>query len=433
MDNNNNTNNASHAAIPPLRPDPPDPPGQARATTTKLYSAAVGARSAAKHGNATANALTAVAAHPLMHNIENCVIINTPPSTSVEQVLLALDKYYPGLTGAMPCVIKGQRGLRFPKAANLDALVANGLTVGKTLCKVEKLYSSTRGGVVQCTLTGFFSDPEGLCLFDEQIAAYGTVLRRRIQYIGKTKHISGVYDFILALKDVDVLPPASLSIACDGVTEQIPLRITGGMRHCVFCRSAAHVRKDCPVAPACKSCASTSHATQHCPARHASSPQGPPTSRAPQASTVTTAAPAAVSKSISPASAHNRTTKKRRPASNQGIAYSLIEKSSESPSSETTSPSPSPPPAMPKSIITQSQSIAALSKPATREAPPTAPALEASEPSPEPSLPTPLPSAAPKARPDDADTNNEADEEAEDQEAPPKDVEDAMDQNDEHN
>ncbi|SGY30431.1 BQ5605_C002g01154 [Microbotryum silenes-dioicae] len=210
MDNNNNTNNASHAAIPPLRPDPPDPPGQAPATTTKSYSAAVGARSATKHGNATANASTAVAAHPLMHNIENCVIINTPPSTSVEQVLLALDKYYPGLTGAMPCVIKGQRGLRFPKAADLDTLVANGLTVGKTLCKVEKLYSSTRGGVVQCTLTGFFSDPEGLCLFDEQIAAYGTVLRRRIQYIGKTKHISGVYDFILALKDVDVLPPASL-------------------------------------------------------------------------------------------------------------------------------------------------------------------------------------------------------------------------------
>ncbi|SGZ08700.1 BQ5605_C030g10811 [Microbotryum silenes-dioicae] len=411
MDNNNNTNNASHAAIPPLRPDPPDPPGQAPATTTKSYSAAVGARSAAKHGNATANASTAVAAHPLMHNIENCVIINTPPSTSVEQVLLALDKYYPGLTGAMPCVIKGQRGLRFPKAADLDTLVANGLTVGKTLCKVEKLYSSTRGGVVQCTLTGFFSDPEGLCLFDEQIAAYGTVLRRRIQYIGKTKHISGVYDFILALKDVDVLPPASLSIARDGVTERIPLRITGGMRHCVFCRSAAHVRKDCPVAPACKSCASTSHATQHCPARHASSPQGPPTSRAPQASTVTTAAPAAVSKSISPASAHDRTTKECRveqdlaaqtedlsnraqpdslsknarpefsfnfpcktatppapqPASNQGIAYSLVEKSSESPSSETTSPSPSPPPATPKSIITRSKSIAALSKPATPE------------------------------------------------------------------
>ncbi|SGY53342.1 BQ5605_C006g03749 [Microbotryum silenes-dioicae] len=469
MDNNNNTNNASHATIPPLRPDPPDPPGQAPATTTKSYSAAVGARSAAKHGNATANASTAVAAHPLMHNIENCVIINTPPSTLVEQVLLALDKYYPGLTGAMPCVIKGQRGLRFPKAADLDTLVANGLTVGKTLCKVEKLYSSTRGGVVQCTLTGFFSDPEGLCLFDEQIAAYGTVLRRRIQYIGKTKHISGVYDFILALKDVDVLPPASLSIARDGVTERIPLRITGGMRHCVFCRSAAHVHKDCPVAPACKSCASTSHATQHCPARHASSPQGPPTSRAPQASTVTTAAPAApaaVSKSISPASAHDRTTKKRRveqdlaaqtedlsnraqpdslsknarpefsfnfnpwkiatppapqPASNQGIAYSLVEKSSKSPSSETTSPSPSPPPATPKSIITQSKSIAALSKPATREAPPTAPALEASEPSPEPSSPTPLPSAAPKARPDDADTDDEADEEADDQEAPPKD------------
>ncbi|SGY57261.1 BQ5605_C006g04248 [Microbotryum silenes-dioicae] len=480
MDNNNNTNNASHAAIPPLCPDPPVPPGQAPTTTTKSYSAAVRACSAAKHGNATANASTAVAAHPLMHNIENCVIINTPPSTLVEQVLLALDKYYPGLTGAMPCVIKGQRGLRFPKAADLDTLVANGLTVGKTLCKVEKLYSSTRGGVVQCTLTGFFSDPERLCLFNEQIAAYGMVLRRRIQYIGKTKHISGVYDFILALKDVDVLPPASLSIARDGVTERIPLRITGGMRHCVFCGSAAHVRKDCPVAPVCKSCASTSHTTQHCPARHASSPQGPPTSRAPQASTATTAttaAPAAVSKSISPASAHDRMTNKRQveqdlaaqtegllrlesnlvpfslpnraqpdslsknarhefsfnfpcktvtppapqPASNQGIAYSLVEKSSESPSSETTSPSPSPPPAMPKSIITRSKSIAALSKPATREAPPTAPALEASEPIPEPSLPTPLPSAVPKARPNDADTDDEADEEAEDQEAPPKD------------
>ncbi|SGY13821.1 BQ5605_C010g05985 [Microbotryum silenes-dioicae] len=387
MDNNNNTNNASHAAIPPLRPDPPDPPGQAPATTTKSYSAAVGARSAAKHGNATANASTAVAAHPLMHNIENCVIINTPPSTSVEQVLLALDKYYPGLTGAMPCVIKGQRGLRFPKAADLDTLVANGLTVGKTLCKVEKLYSSTRGGVVQCTLTGFFSDPEGLCLFDEQIAAYGTVLRRRIQYIGKTKHISGVYEFILALKDVDVLPPASLSIARDGVTERIPLRITGGMCHCVFLEQDLAAQTE-----------DLSNRAQ----------------------------PDSLSKNARPEFSFNfpcktATPPAPQPASNQGIAYSLVEKSSESPSSETTSPSPSPPPATPKSIITQSKSIAALSKPATREAPPTAPALEASEPSPEPSSPTPLPSAAPKARPDDADTDDEADEEAGDQEAPPKD------------
>ncbi|SGZ26925.1 BQ5605_C025g09998 [Microbotryum silenes-dioicae] len=72
-----------------------------------------------------------------MHNIENCVIINTPPSTSVEQVLLALDKHYPALTGAMSCVIKGQRGLRFPKAADLDTLVANGLTIGKTLWAEE--------------------------------------------------------------------------------------------------------------------------------------------------------------------------------------------------------------------------------------------------------------------------------------------------------
>ncbi|SGY33960.1 BQ5605_C002g01573 [Microbotryum silenes-dioicae] len=333
MDNNNNTNNASHAAIPPLRPDPPDPPGQAPATTTKSYSAAVGARSAAKHGNATANASTAVAAHPLMHNIENCVIINTPPSTSVEQVLLALDKYYPGLTGAMPCVIKGQRGLRFPKAADLDTLVANGLTVGKNLCKVEKLYSSTRGGVVQCTLTGFFSDPEGLCLFDEQIAAYGTVLRRRIQYIGKTKHISGVYDFILALKDVDVLPPASLSIARDGVTERIPLRITGGMRHCVFLEQDLAAQTE-----------DLSNRAQ----------------------------PDSLSKNARPEFSFNfpcktATPPAPQPASNQGIAYSLVEKSSESPSSETTSPSPSPPPTTPKSIITRSKSIAALSKPATPE------------------------------------------------------------------
>ncbi|SGZ26924.1 BQ5605_C025g09997 [Microbotryum silenes-dioicae] len=230
MDNNNNNiNNASPAAIPPLRPDPPDPPGQAPATTTKSYSAAVGARSAAKHGNAS----TAVAAHPLMHNIENCVIINTPPSTSVEQVLLALDKHYPALTGAMSCVIKGQRGLRFPKAADLDTLVANGLTIGKTLCKFEDLYSSLKEVLYNAPLRAF-SPTQGLRLFDEQIAAYGTVLRRSIQYIGKTKYISGVYDFILALKDVDVFPPASLSIACDGVTERIPLRITGGMRHCVF-------------------------------------------------------------------------------------------------------------------------------------------------------------------------------------------------------
>ncbi|SCV66911.1 BQ2448_5557 [Microbotryum intermedium] len=118
-------------------------------------------------------------------------------------------------SGVSPCpcdvgridVIKGQRAVRFPKDANLDTLAANGLTVGKTLCQVEKLFAPFKNGVIQCTLTGFFSDAEGVRLFDEEIAAFGKVLARRTQYIGKTKHISGVYDFVLALKDADNLPP----------------------------------------------------------------------------------------------------------------------------------------------------------------------------------------------------------------------------------
>ncbi|SGZ35286.1 BQ5605_C066g12823 [Microbotryum silenes-dioicae] len=245
--NNNDTSNATPGAIalivlptPPASPPPPKPGRTPRPSPPVPM----------RRPTPPPPPRPLVASHPMIHNIANCVIIKTPPATTSEKVLSALDHHYPSLAGAMPCVIKGQHGIRFPKDADIVGRVANGLTVGKTLCQVEKLFSATTG-VIQCTLSGFFSDVEGLRLFDEQIAEYGKVLLRRTHYIGKTRHISGVYDF------------------------RIPLRITGGMRHCVFCRSAAHVRKDCPVAPACKSCASTSHASQHCPGRRlASRPPG---------------------------------------------------------------------------------------------------------------------------------------------------------------
>ncbi|SCV73062.1 BQ2448_6987 [Microbotryum intermedium] len=216
-----------------------------------IISAAVGATSPAKAATVTATGPAAIAAtssHPLMHDIANCVIVKAPPGSSPEQVLLALDKQFPSLAGAMPSLIKGQRALRFPKGTDQHELVATGLI--------------------------------GVELFNQKIAEYGTVLKRRAQYVGKTKHIAGVYDFVLALKDRKVLPPAYLTLERDGVTERIPLRITGGMRHCVFCRSSEHVRKECTVAPVCKICKRTSHATQHCPDRHVSGSQGPQTSRA---------------------------------------------------------------------------------------------------------------------------------------------------------
>ncbi|SCV74958.1 BQ2448_7987 [Microbotryum intermedium] len=286
---------------------PPRPPGL---TATKSYSAAVGATPPAKAATVIATGSPAVAAprsHPLMHDIANCVIVKTPPGSTPEQVLTALDKQFPSLTGAMPCFIKGQRGLRFPEEADLRELVARGLTVGKTLCKVNDLFHIAQKSVIQCTLVGFFSDPEGVRLFDEKIKEFGTVLMRRTQYVGKTKHISGVYNFVLALKDPNVLPPASLPLERDGVTERIPLRITGGMRHCVFCRSGAHVRKDCTVAPPCQICTKTSHATQHCPGRHGSSPQAASTSRALPAP----AAAAAGSNTASATVAFDRKTKRR--------------------------------------------------------------------------------------------------------------------------
>ncbi|SCV72879.1 BQ2448_25 [Microbotryum intermedium] len=269
----------ANALIPtPLvqHPNAPRPPGL---TATKSYSAAVGATPPAKAATVIATGPPAVAAprsHPLMHDIANRVIVKTPPGSTPEQVLTALDKQFPSLTGAMPCLIKGQRGLRFPKEADLRELVARGLTVGKTLCKVNDLFHIAQKSVIQCTLVGFFSDPEGVRLFDEKIKEFGTVLMRRTQYVGKTKHISGVYDFVLALKDPNVLPPASLPLERDGVTERIPLRITGGMRHCsVFCRSGAHVRKECTVAPPCKICTKTSHATHIAPAATGRAPRPP--------------------------------------------------------------------------------------------------------------------------------------------------------------
>ncbi|SCV71979.1 BQ2448_4673 [Microbotryum intermedium] len=424
MSNNNNNNNNSTSPTGPTPKRPPDPPGL---TATKSYPAAVGATPPAKAATVIATGPPAVAAprsHPLMHDMANCVIVKTPPGSTPEQVLTALDKQFPSLTDAMPCVIKGQRGLRFPKEADLRELVARGLTVGKTLCKVDDLFHIAQKSVIQCTLVGFFSDPEGVWLLEE----FGTVLMRRTEYVGKTKHISGVYNFVLALKDPNVLPPHLFPSNVTGSPSASPLRITGGMRHCVFCRSGAHVRKDCTVAPPCKICTKTAAST----------------SRASQAP----AAAAAGSNTASATFASDRKTKRRRtenilapqpdfqsndaspmPISRtftftpqappqlapiQGTA-SLVEKS-ESSSSETTSPSPSPPPATPKTIMTRSKSILAPAN-----APETSPAaLQATEPTSKPSSPKPTPSAAPKARPDDADAADGADEGAKDQGAPPR-------------
>ncbi|SCV69232.1 BQ2448_2252 [Microbotryum intermedium] len=265
MSNNSNNNNASPTGPPPIRP--PDPFGLS-ATSIKSYSAAVGVKSPAKATNATATGGAPVTSHPLMHDIANCVIVKTPPGMPLDQVLLALDKQFPSLAGAMPCIIKGQRALRFPKSANLDTPAADGLTVGRTLCQVEKLLTPSKGGVIQCTLMGFFSDPEGVRLFDEEIAALGTVLVRRNQYIGKTNTSLVSTTFSLHSKTFK-LPPPFITLKRDGVSERIPLRVTGGMRHCVFCRSASPVRKDCTVAPLCKICGQQSHATQRFPVRHA--------------------------------------------------------------------------------------------------------------------------------------------------------------------
>ncbi|SCV73763.1 BQ2448_6193 [Microbotryum intermedium] len=289
---NNNNNNASPTGPPPIRP--PYPHGLS-ATPIKSQSAAVGVKLPAKATNATATGAAPGTSHPLVHDIENCVTVKTPPGVTSEQVLVALDKHYPSLAGPMPCTIKGQSALRFPKTANLDDLAANGLTVDRTFCQVEKLLTPSEGGVIQCNLTGFL-DPEGVRLFDEEIAAFGTVLVRRIQYVGKTKHISGVYHFRLALKDPSKLPPPSIILERDGRTIKERLivglsddgesvseeqegkgtlsRVTGGLCHCVFCRSATHIRKDCTVAPLCKICSQQSHATQHCPCRHAAGSQG---------------------------------------------------------------------------------------------------------------------------------------------------------------
>ncbi|KDE02399.1 hypothetical protein MVLG_07042 [Microbotryum lychnidis-dioicae p1A1 Lamole] len=167
--NNNDTSNATPGAIAPNCP--PDPTGVTATAQTRSYSAAVSARSHAKT-NATPATATTVASHPMIHNIANCVIIKTPPATTSEKVLSALDHHYPSLAGAMPCVIKGQHGIRFPKDADIAGRVANGLTVGKTLCQVEKLFSATTG-VIQCTLSGFFSDVEASASLTSRLPRQG--------------------------------------------------------------------------------------------------------------------------------------------------------------------------------------------------------------------------------------------------------------------
>ncbi|SDA02968.1 BZ3500_MvSof-1268-A1-R1_Chr11-1g03241 [Microbotryum saponariae] len=53
---------------------------------------------------------------PLLHDIANCIIVKTPPGSSPEPVFAALGKQFPAAPGgAMPVVIKGQRGLRFQR------------------------------------------------------------------------------------------------------------------------------------------------------------------------------------------------------------------------------------------------------------------------------------------------------------------------------
>ncbi|SGY75636.1 BQ5605_C005g03434 [Microbotryum silenes-dioicae] len=121
-------------------------------TVAKFYSAAIGARPAAKPGNATIAPSTDAASSPLMHDIANCVIMKNPSTTSFDQDLLALDKHYPALACATACVIKSQSAV-----ADLDTLIAKGLPIGRITCLIEKLFTSTEGGVIQCTLTGFFS------------------------------------------------------------------------------------------------------------------------------------------------------------------------------------------------------------------------------------------------------------------------------------
>ncbi|SCZ90984.1 BZ3500_MvSof-1268-A1-R1_Chr1-3g02447 [Microbotryum saponariae] len=106
MDNNNNNNNTASSVIaPPRAPDPPGHTATATTTVAKSYSAAVGARPAAKPGNATIAPSTDAASSPLMHDIAHCIINKNPSATSFDQVLLALDKHYPALAGAMPCVM----------------------------------------------------------------------------------------------------------------------------------------------------------------------------------------------------------------------------------------------------------------------------------------------------------------------------------------
>ncbi|SCV73077.1 BQ2448_7002 [Microbotryum intermedium] len=326
--NNDNTMTTCPTGVPSPPPDPPD-------RRPKSFAAAVGVTSPSHRIVTATAAVSKTTSHPLVHDIENCVTVKTPPGVTSEQVLVALDKHYPSLAGAMPSTIKGQRALRFPKTANLDDLAANGLTVGKTLCKIEKLLGPSKGGVIQCTLTGFFADPEGV-------------------------HPSN-------------LPPSFIILERDGVSERIPLRITGGSRHCVFYRSATHVRKDCTVAPLCKMCSQQSHATQHCPRRHAAGSQGSQPLRASAAHGVAAVSAAASATPATPASDRKRrrtdnaplpppkvqTDNGRRkptgfnftftslPGPQAAIKenFALVEKSSESPSSDSASRSQSLAPA----------------------------------------------------------------------------------------
>lgn len=206
--------------------------------------------------------------------------------------MLALHDQYPNIQGAMLLEKDGNRILQLPPSQSSDELIAKGVQLNNTVCPIRAIHNSNGSDIVQVRVTPFLSTGGGVQPLKDAFAELGDILEYSAEMIPRTSHITGNFDFVLALKDATKLPPSSINVDHGDWTERLSVFITDKRNFCHYCRSTTHLRAECPTAPKCKKCSSRAHPASRCPAPAASaaspapssgSPQGPQASSAPRA------------------------------------------------------------------------------------------------------------------------------------------------------
>lgn len=208
------------------------------------------------------------AAAPTVVPRSNCVSITIPGNVQREQVIVALMDQYPALLGSMLLQQDRARIIQLPQNADASELIAKGLKINNVECKVRALHNSSKGNIIQCRVTPYFSTDGGVELLQSALTDIGTILEHKVEEVGNTGCPTGNFDFVIALKDADYLPPSRIRIDRPDWTEHLRLTVLHHTRFCHYCRSASHTRAHCKEAPICVTCKKTnSHQAKYCPER----------------------------------------------------------------------------------------------------------------------------------------------------------------------